>query len=315
MNMIIVPVVFCFDDNILLPAGICITSLLENAKTNTFYDIFILHDNRASFPKSGFLEKLHNKYNNFKISYRTVGDSFQEAFEIRGITVAAYYRLLIPELIPEYSKIMYHDVDVIFRKDLENVFNQTDLTDTYIAGVVSPGFLNEEVSKRRIAMGLIPEKYILSGNLIFNSELLRKDNIVPLFREEAKKDYVHQDMDVINLICKERLSYLSPTFCGTIEIFKLAVNKQEQSVYSSSELEKVLNNGIVHYNGPKPWKDWCPNFDIWWEYYRKSVFFDPQHYFTFYVEKFNEVDNLKLITLLKLIGRKAAKQLRIIKKR
>lgn len=311
--MKIVPIVFCFDDNILLPAGVCITSLLENAKADTFYDIFILHDNRAKFPTSNFLEKLHNKYNNFKISYRTVGESFEEAFEIRGITVAAYYRLLIPELIPEYSKIMYHDVDVIFREDLENIFNKTDLTDAYIAGVVSPGFLNAEVSKKRIKMGLVPENYILSGNLIFNSELLRKDNIVPLFRKEAQKDYVHQDMDVINLICKERISYLPPAFCGTIEIFKLAANKQEQSVYSLSELEQVQNTGIIHYNGPKPWKGWCPNFDIWWEYYRKSVFFDTQYYFTFYIDRLNQVDNLGLIKLLKLVGRKLIKQLRIIK--
>ena len=31
-----VPVVFCFDDNLALPAGVCITSLLENAKLGEF---------------------------------------------------------------------------------------------------------------------------------------------------------------------------------------------------------------------------------------------------------------------------------------
>ena len=34
-----VPIVFAFDENLILPAEICICSLLENAKASTFYDI------------------------------------------------------------------------------------------------------------------------------------------------------------------------------------------------------------------------------------------------------------------------------------
>lgn len=51
-----IPIVFCFDDNLLMPAGVCLTSLLEHANPDTFYDIFILHDNKSSFPKRGYLE-------------------------------------------------------------------------------------------------------------------------------------------------------------------------------------------------------------------------------------------------------------------
>ncbi|TDQ77990.1 glycosyltransferase family 8 protein [Sphingobacterium yanglingense] len=311
--MDIIPVVFCFDDNWLLPAGVCISSLLENAGSNTFYDIFILHDDAATYPNSKWLDCLYGKYTNFSIKYRSVGNEFHDAFQIRGITVAAYYRLLIPELIPEYNKIMYHDVDVIFREDLSRIFNEADLGGNYIAGVVSPGFFNEKASKNRSEMGLTPEKYILSGNLIFNSELLRKDEIVSLFKIEAQKDYIHQDMDVINLVCKERISYLSPVFCGTIELFKLAANKEDQPLYTLLELEEMQSNGIVHYNGPKPWNGWCPNFDIWWEYYRKSVFFDPAYYFEFYTSKYDELDKLGEVKLIKLLLRKIAKRLNIIK--
>lgn len=311
--MNIIPIVFCFDDNWILPAGVCLTSLLENAEKDTFYDIFILHDNKALFPYSEYLEQLHGKYDNFKISYRNVGDSFEDAFEIRGITVAAYYRLLIPDLIPEYKKIMYHDVDVVFRKDLASCFNKVDLGSNYIAGVVSPGFLKKKVSEERIKMGLVPEEYILSGNLIFNSELLRKDKVVDLFKKQAKKDYTYQDMDVLNLVCKERISYLPPSFCGTIELFRIVANPQEQTVYLLSDLEEMQSNGIIHYNGPKPWNGWCPNFDIWWEYYRRSVFYDPKYYFDFYIAKGREMEMLGEIKLFKLLLRRIAKRLNFIK--
>ena len=40
--MNIVPIVFAFDSNLLYPAHICISSLLMSAKSDTFYDIYIL---------------------------------------------------------------------------------------------------------------------------------------------------------------------------------------------------------------------------------------------------------------------------------
>lgn len=306
--MKVVPIVFCFDDNLLLPAGVCLTSLLENAHVDTFYDIFILHDDSASYPTSGFLEKLHRKYSRFSIKYRSVGNEFKDGFEIRNITVAAYYRLLIPVLIPEYDKIMYHDVDVVFRDDLSEIFFQTEMHDLYIAGVISPGFMKDKTVEDRAKLGLNSNEYILSGNLIFNSSLLRQDGIVEQFKEEARNEYYHQDMDIINIVCKGRIKVLPPSFCGTIEIFNIAINELTQSVYPNVELDEMLKNGIVHYNGPKPWDTLCPNFDLWWEYYRKSIFFDSKFYFEFYINKLDEMESLGEIKLVKMLLRRIWKR-------
>lgn len=37
-----VPIAFAFDNNLVFPACVCLSSLLMNAKDDTFYDIFIL---------------------------------------------------------------------------------------------------------------------------------------------------------------------------------------------------------------------------------------------------------------------------------
>ena len=100
MNKNIIPIVFCFDYQMELAAGVCITSLLENALPTTFYDIYILHSEVCSFVNSR-INELELVYDNCRITYRSVGLAFDSAFEIRGISVATYYRLLIPELIPE----------------------------------------------------------------------------------------------------------------------------------------------------------------------------------------------------------------------
>lgn len=49
--MNIVPVVFAFDNNLILPACVCISSLMMNAKEDTFYDIFILHSANIALKK------------------------------------------------------------------------------------------------------------------------------------------------------------------------------------------------------------------------------------------------------------------------
>lgn len=299
-----VPIVFCFDDSWEIPACICMTSLLENAKEDTFYDIFILYSESSSFHLNGKINKLQDHYSNCKITFRSVGNTFKDAFQIRGINTSTYYRLLIPELVPEYDKIMYHDVDVIFRTDLSDVFQQTDLEGFYIAGVVASEGLEKDIREKREKLGLDWQEYILAGNIILNSKLLREDGIVELFKKEvATSHYEYQDMDIINLVCKGKLKRMNPSFCVTVGVSELAANRIKQPLYTMAELEEAQGSGIIHYNGAKPWKEYCVNFDFWWEYYRKSIFFNPKDYFEFYYSKLDLLDELPLWKRVKLVLR------------
>ena len=165
-----IPIVFAFDNNLSLPACVCLSSLLTNAHEDTFYDIFILHSSNIVLKKEG-LNQISQYYKNCRIQYRQVDSTFDSAFEIRGITTPAYYRLLIPELIPEYDRIIYSDVDVIFRSDLSAIYANTDLTDYYVAGVNSLSHLVPDYKHYYIEkLHLDPEKIIYSGNLIINSK-------------------------------------------------------------------------------------------------------------------------------------------------
>ena len=298
-----IPVVFSFDKNWELPAGVCLTSLLVNAKEDTFYDIFILHSEKCTFCDSK-LNELPFKYSNCSITFRSVGREFENAFEIRGITVATYYRLLIPEIIPEYDKIIYSDVDVIFRKDLSEIYESTDLTGFYMAGVVDPSPDAHSHHKYIRKLNLLPEEYIYAGNLIINSELLREDGIVEKFIQEAgHSKYDLQDMDIINSICKGKIKKISPEFCLSLTVRKCAINQPAPLFYTKQELDESLKDGIIHYTGPKPWVKYCPDFDIWWEYYRKSIFFDQKYYFDFFNRKMNEFDLLPLWKRIKILVR------------
>lgn len=277
---------------------------MMSAKEDTFYDIFILHSCRQPLIHNE-IDKLPTCYNNCRIQYRAVDSTFDEAFEIRGITTPAYYRLLIPELIPEYDKVLYSDVDVIFRSDLSEFYN-TDMTGYYVAGVDSlANFQPELVKYYNDTVGTGPEGIIYSGNLIINSKLILEDNIIPRFKELAKNKYLFQDMDVLNIACRGKIMYLSPAFCLTTYISEYNVYRRGEllKVWNKEDISDALSNGIVHFNGKKPWKDVCINFDIWWEYYRRCPYFNEKLYYDFFNYKLNELDHLPLMKRVKLLLR------------
>lgn len=300
-----IPIVFCFDDNLLMPAGICLSSLALNAHPETQYDIFILHSNKYDFATS-YLADFPKHYPNCKITFRTVTDEFLSAFEIRGITTTAYYRLLIPEIVPEYDKILYSDVDVIFRDDLTRYY-ETDMTGYHMAGVDNCSVLRPGVQKYLTEKVGIDYRngYFYSGNLILNSKLIREDKLIPRFRELAKNEYNQQDMDIINIACNKTIKALDPGYCLTVQLNDLIVHRRNEmlTLWSDDILNYAMSKGIVHYNGQKPWKGYCPNFDIWWEYYRKSPYFDEKFYFEFFYSKLNELDQLTLWKRIKILAR------------
>lgn len=302
--MNIIPIAFAFDNNLAFPACICLSSLLMHAKSDTYYDIFILHSEKEAL-RTENLNKLPSFYSNCRITYRTVDGTFDQAFEIRGITTAAYYRLLIPELIPEYGKIIYSDVDVIFRDDLSEMY-QTDIEDYYIAGVDSIAHLIPDLKNYYEQVRHCDSKgQIYSGNLIINSKKILKDNIIALFKEHIGEKYKFQDMDILNIVCKGKIKYLPPSFCLTTYINDFAVNNIDalKENWAEVDVRYALEKGIVHFNGQKPWKGFCVNFDIWWEYYRKSPFYNEKYYFDFYYSKLNEYDELPLLKRIKILFR------------
>lgn len=303
--MKIIPIAFAFDNNLMWAARICLYSLLKNANDDTFYDIFILTSSKGLLATHS-LDQLNDHYQNFRLNYRSVDSTFDYSYQIRGITPATYYRLMIPDYILEYDKIIYSDVDVIFREDLSHWYENTCLDDEYVAGVNSLAHFNKvtcDYYEKQLKID--SSKIIYAGNIIINSKRMREDGIIAKFREFAFKKYRFQDLDIINIVCKDRIKYLAPGFCLTTDITEYASDGSNRllTLWSRTDIDYALNKGIVHYNGKKPWIGGCINFDIWWEYYRKSPFFDPKYYYQFFNNMLNEHDRLSLLKRIKILLR------------
>lgn len=300
-----IPIVFAFDNNLAFPAAVCISSLLKYAKEDTFYDIFILHSSKEVI-STEYLDRVKSRFQRCRIQYRKVPDTFDGAFEIRGITTPAYYRLLIPEIIPEYDKVIYSDVDVIFRLDMSDLYLNYDMGDNLIAGVNNLAHLDKDLGNYyNGTLGLDERNVICSGFLLMDCKKIKEEGLMTQFISKAKNQYKFQDQDILNITCHGRIGMLSPKYSMLTYIYYAADAKplELRQVWPESEIDEGLKTGNVHYNGQKPWKAYCLNFDIWWESYRNSPVFDPHYYFDFFYKRLNEYDRLSLIKRVKILAR------------
>ena len=224
-----IPVVFSTDHGYIMPTGVAILSMLECSK-DVFCDIIILTSADVTEDDKHSLQEIVEPYN-AKISFSRMGNEFVGAFEIRGITEACYYRLLIPWLVPQYDKIVYCDGDIAFVQSISKLYSQ-ELGNNYVAGKKPYLYNKKSFANYAPKLGLLPSEYINSGILVINAKLMRQHQLNKCFMEEAQKEYTFQDQDIINVVCKGRIATLPPEFNVGIyppQFQRLSISMQERN--------------------------------------------------------------------------------------
>lgn len=263
-----IPIVFSTDHNYVMPAGVTIASLLLH-RGDVNYHIYILcAPDVTSEDRDMLRNQVHALSPESKIEFVNMGDKFKNGFEVREISTACYYRLMIPWLLPEVDKIIYCDVDIIFLCSLKELY-EVDLGDNLVAGS-TPG--KWVVMKRYFEkIGIDYHYYINSGVLVINSKLQRENGLDKEYDRLSRKKFLYQDQDIINLACKGRISYFDSRY-----------NMMPQLYGKESRFSKDV---IIHYAGDKPWKNFTYAWVQWWDVYNQSVFKDND----FYIDVSNQI--------------------------
>ena len=147
--------------------------------------------------------------------------------------------------------------------------------------------------------------YIQAVFIIINNKAILKNKLIGKFKNIAKQNLKFQDQDVLNIVCKDKVYFLPPKYNMTDNSFYYAIRKPSMllSFFNQDTINESLTDNNIHYNGHKPWTKCCINFDIWWEYYRKSPFYDENFYFDFFYDRLNELDKLSLWKRIKVLIR------------
>lgn len=266
-----IPVVFATDENYLFYICVAITSMVENAKEDTFYQIYILVD--PGFTDSThLLDKLQQRYHKIQIEIVYVDRVVFQNVTVNNqhVTKATFYRLLLCDLISE-DKCIYLDGDIFVTEDLTELY-QTDLGSNYLAGCfdIWPMLYTDEGREKRRQASRLPSmrQYVNAGVLLFNLRQIKKDGINSAFIRELNENHPYEDQDILNLCCYDRIIHL-PAKWNLFTVFMGQIGRLREAGIEEAVLEAFRGkSGIIHYATPliRPWErtsSWMSS--SWWK--------------------------------------------------
>lgn len=258
-----IPVLFCFDDRILLGAGVSILSLLDAAADDTIYHVHIFHPGFSDAVKADLDALVAG--GRHSITYHQIpAERFDGVPRNKGSwTEIVYYRLLASEVLSGIDKAIYSDVDVFFRKDLTGVF-QTDLDGYDWAGVAAEAHVPETVTHRYFPEN--PKDIVyFSGFMVMNLARMRAIGAVQRYFDviETVGDRLKFfDLDILN-IASDAIRRVPFDYVVLEDVYEAEEVTQSgdwaylRTVYSAAELEAARDDpAILHYAGRrgKPWQ-------------------------------------------------------------
>lgn len=266
-------IVFCFDENMMYPACVAIASLLDSKCEEEHYDIYCVCSGRAMEQIPYIRQLVSARDRESRLIACEAPDSFGESYEIRGITCSCYLRLAIHQILKDLDKVIYSDVDVLFRGSLSELWN-TEIGDYLLAGVKGANnFQNtwEMLQQKGYAkeLGGLYGKYINSGVLLMNLKAIRELNPDNEWLDMTRKQYHYQDQDILNITCKGRILFL-PLYDNvaahlTKKDFQMY---SRQGIYTKDEQNEAWEHPrVLHYTGEKPWNNrGTHKAGYWWSY-------------------------------------------------
>lgn len=269
------PIVFAMDDNYAMPTAVALYSILKHTK-ETALEFYVLYSNSLSDISKEMLDKaLERAGRNASLNYINV-DGMLDGLKssISHISVATFYRILLPLVLNEYDSCLYLDGDIVAVDDIGKLLSLKLSDQTYVAGVktVMLQTAREKVKKQRMSqLGIDDiEQYINAGVTLLNLKALRDNDCVRKMIDLIPKGFPLQDQDIINKVCYKKTMNLPPRY----NVMPITLNKWSRRpslIYGKDELKQARNSPcIIHYaDKNKPWRyDNIPMVELWDEAYK-----------------------------------------------
>ena len=260
-----IPICFATDDNYVPFLTVALASMLDNASKENFYMIYVLtshlsEENMKSIKK--------HEVENCSIEFVQLSkelDKVQNMFHLRDYySKETYYRIFIPNLFPQYNKVLYLDCDITVLGDVSELYN-TQIHGYYVAAATEEVMQTYDVFGNYVeqADGINRKEYFNAGILLINCRRWRNKLIAERFVDllNRYKFRVVQDEDYLNVLCK-----------GNVKKISLGWNKTS---YKNDDFDdKDLK--IIHWKITwRPWKYKDVLYeDYFWKYAKETDFYD-----------------------------------------
>lgn len=284
-----IPVVFSANNHYVPYLATVIESIIENSSANNSYDIIILNKDICARNQT-LIKSMSGACKNFSIRFLDISkyeDKFSGLFLRGHFTIETWFRLLLPEILNNYDKVLYLDADIVVLDDLSKLF-KTNI-DGKLLGAChdadTAGLYNGYESDKKEYMDTIlkirkPYDYFQAGVLLLNLHEFRKQiKVNDMLRFAGSYDWQLLDQDVLNYLAQGKVTFIDMSW----NIMYDWGDKRLKEIISRApeELEREYVEArnhprIVHYAGPdKPWDGTCVDYgDLFWYYSRKTPFYE-----------------------------------------
>lgn len=201
-------------------------------------------------------------------------DAVSDLPRIPSIPQIMWYRVLLPQLLPQLDRILYLDSDIIAMSSLRPLW-ETSLEGQWLAAV--DNVMEPYVRNHPVELGLASENdYFNSGVLLFNLQQMRVDGCTARILEFARnpgRKLSWPDQDALNIVLAKRRVHLHPRWnCQNTLFF---CNHGEHTFGKQLMQEALREPGLLHFEGyhlTKPWHYMCthPHGGLYWKY-RKNT--------------------------------------------
>ena len=283
-----IPIVIAASEKYISYSSVLLASVLEHTNLESYYDILLLsHDIKENSKMR--LKKMVSGYSNVGLRVLDPNDLLQD-YELSTrahFSIEVYYRLVLPQFLSEYDKVLYLDSDMVAEADVAELYD-TDI-EGYLLGAVydvdtaglyngfqpdKKKYMDEELQLEN------PYNYFQAGTLLLNLAEFRKAfSMKDILDMAASKEWQLLDQDILNKLCEGRVKYIDMSWnvvynYGNVrvdKIFRLAPQWQYKMYMESRKHPK-----LIHFAGPeKPWQyPDCDFGEVFWEYARKSPFYE-----------------------------------------
>ena len=259
-----------------MQAGVFMTSVCVSNTCNdiTFY---VVSDSLSDDDKVKLTDAVI-KYNK-NIEFESLNLNKLKDFPVRKgdhISLATYYRLLLPVILPEsVNKVLYADCDMLVVDNLKD-FYDTDISNYSVAMTADMFYDDDKITTRLLYD--VKDHYFNAGMLLINLKWWRKNDIakkVIAFVIEHKELCLAHDQDALNAVLHGTILRAPSRY--NIQLDFLRKNPSNMIIKDDDVLKESLNSPhspcIIHFTGPsKPWHTHSFNpYDPLWDYFQERT--------------------------------------------
>ncbi len=262
----VIPIFFAVDDVYIPFLAVALQSLIDNASDKNYYSIKILYTNISEENQAKI-----NKYQRENVDIEFVDLNYyinkvkDKLYTRDYYSATTYFRLFIPDLYPQYDKVLYLDSDIVVLSDIADLYN-IDMEDNLVAAAPDDVIQTIKVFQEyaELVVGVTDYKrYFNAGILLMNLDELRKFKFQDkfLYLLSKVKFSVAQDQDYLNRLCKGRVKLLENTW---------------DRMPIGGDVVKREDLHLIHYNlAFKPWHfEDILYKEYFWKYAQQTEFFD-----------------------------------------